>query len=86
MPLHDGQVYRVPDKKVYRAKQESQSTERHWTLIPLHLEQIQAKSWRDAINDLLFLDAGKVYRIDVSSLPVVKDTGWTAKDCAAIPN
>ncbi len=85
--LLDGMTYRVPDGRIFKAKQEQRrySPEPAWTLVPLDLHD--SDSWLESLEQLLFFESGKIVFFDFSGAgPKVKDSGWSAGDLVPISN
>jgi hypothetical protein len=82
MILKDAQTYRAPDGRRFIAKSESRQYDPTgaWTLVPPELYQVAESSWRISISQLLFVENEGIYAIDLSSRPLVRDTGWTLAD------
>lgn len=81
MTLQSGRIYLAPDGKRYRALLENDAVDHAWTLVPVDLEQIDDCSWRDTLEQLLFLAQDKIVTCRFApNGPAVEDTGWKTSD------
>ena len=81
--FQDGAIYLAPDARHYIARLEKSllGDQPAWTLVGVDLEQIDDYSWRDRMNQLLFLEQGRIVSIQFDmGGPSVRDTAWRITD------
>lgn len=83
--LQDGQAYRTPDGRVFRATLEIRrySPEPAWSFAPL--EANRNHTWLEGLEQQLFFEDGRLVYYDFSGPgPQIRDTEWTINDLVPV--
>jgi hypothetical protein len=86
MPLEHGAIYLSPDGRRFQAQLDKRQygKYRSWTLLLVQTNTPNSHKdgtlARDILENMLFLDHGKIVRLDFGGVPIMVDTGWTAAD------
>ena len=90
MPFEVNAVYIAPNDQKYQAQldQRQYGEHRSWTLLPVHAKarKRNGELSRDTLEQMLFVDRGRIVRFDFDSPTLVVDTGWTFADLRPASN
>jgi len=79
--LQDGQAYRAPDGRIFRATLEVRryAPDPAWSFAPL--ETNRNDTWLEGLEHHLFFEDGRLVYFDFSGPePRIRDTNWTIDD------
>ncbi len=84
MPFEVNAVYLAPNSRKYQAQldQRQYGEHRSWTLLPVQAtaHERNGELSRDTLEQMLFVDRGRIVRFDFDSPTLVIDTNWTFAD------